>query len=215
MLTNKKSEDTQHFAGGSRTCWRSFVPVLLTTIGLLVSDVRIAHAETLLDSILWLAIGGGLLENDNTHVSTEQNGSALHSTTQVDGLRPAITTIKRLAPCEFDIDLRGVGVDGEYRLDLSQAQFDLVHVVESRNFFDHRVRVLSIPGARICMINGHDYLNSSISAGNCSDHYDVGPVSRPEHIKYVIAEIQNVRAACSAVSFNYGHHGRQSPHELS
>lgn len=211
---NNKSEHAHDCAGCSIRYWRSLTAVFLTTIGLLFSDVRVTHAETLLDSILWLALGGGLLENENTHIVTTQNDSVLHSTTQVDGLRPTTTTIKRLAPCEFDVDIRGAAVDGEYHLDLSQAQFDLVRMVESRNFFDHRIRVLSIPSAKICMVSGHDYLNAGINAGNCADHYDVGPAWRPQQVEYIMAEIRNVREACSAVSFKLRPSRSPGRHEL-
>lgn len=203
MLFNK-FEYAHERTRGSLGRWCSFVSVFLTACGLLLSDARIAHAETLLVSILRLAGDDLLIENENTHIVTTQNDSVLYSTIQVDDLRPITTTVKRLAPCEFDVIMRGAAVDGEYRLDLSQAQFDLVHVVESRNVFDHRARVLSIPGAKICMISGRDHLNSRINAGDCSYHYDVGPVYLPREFEYVMAEIQHVRDACSAVSFNDG-----------
>lgn len=209
MPIHKKSEHAHDYAGNSIKRWRSFVTVFFTTIGLLFSDMRTVHAETLLNSILWLAASGGLTASGNAHIDTTQDDSVLHWTAWVDRWITMSATIKVLAPCKFDVDIRGIVVEGEYLLDLSQAQFDQVQPVESRNFYGHRARVLSIPNAKICMVSGHDYLNVGIDAGNCADHYNVGPAWQPREVEAVMTEIQNIRKACSAVSFNDSRHGRQ------
>ena len=203
-----KSPHNRDRARSSVRRWRSLISFLVA-MSFVFLGVRLAEAETLLVSMLHLAGGDVLVESETIHTTTTQNDTFLQSTTQTEGLR-IITTVKRLAPCEFDVAYRGIPpVEGEYHLDLSHAQFDLVHVVQSRNTYGHKVQVLSIPGAKICMISGRDYLNSSIAAGECLDHYDVGAVYLPKEFEFVMAAIKNVRDACSAVSLNSGSHPTQ------
>lgn len=53
--------------------------------------------------------------------------------------------------------------------------------------------------------SGQNYNNPGVGAGSCVDHYEVGPVARPEHVEYMQAELQRIRGACNALSFDDDH----------
>jgi hypothetical protein len=76
----------------------------------------------------------------------------------------------------------------------------MVRVVETQNAFGHGIRALLVPGAKICMASGRDYVNPEVGAGSCADHFFAGPVSRAESVESMQTEVERIREICNALS---------------
>ncbi|MGY3585706.1 hypothetical protein ACVIGB_005239 [Bradyrhizobium sp. USDA 4341] len=187
---------------------RTIVSILFPFVSialLLLTNASAARAESLLESVLIVALGGEEFETKDTHIVTTQNDVFLRSEILFRSYKTS-TTVNRIGACVFDIDSRGAAVDGTFRVDFSQARFDMVRTAEIRNIFGNTITVLSLPGATLCVKSGQNYANPGVTAGNCADNYDIGPASGPDDFHYFESRLQRIRRECNALSFDRDHY---------
>jgi hypothetical protein len=130
---------------------RAFLLTIGSAIALLLADVTVASAKSLLDSVLNVVMGGDLLPSKDARMVATQSDDVLHFVFEYYGSQRRSVTVNRIGLCVFEVDSRGPFVAADvYRVDLSQAEFDKIRLVDNRNMYGHQTRVLWIPGAKFC-----------------------------------------------------------------
>lgn len=188
----------------------AFTLIIVSAIALLLVDVTVASAKSLLDTVLNVVMGGDLLPSKDARIVATQNDDILYFVFEYRGSDRRSVTVNRIGHCVFEVDSRGPLYADAYRVDFSQAEFDKARVVDNRNMFGHQTRVLLIPGARFCLTIGRDYNNPDVGPGSCIDDYRVGPVPNAPYLERLQNEIDRIRGACAAVSFLDGRRDRRA-----